>query len=160
MIDLEGTLSDHTERLALLLANEEKYKGRDPEAWKRYYKGLLHDPPRPHIMSLVHDYIRDGMRPIIYSTRFVNKYNHERQWLEAHDLLNDVELIQRESNQTKIKGPDLVVQWVRHYDPAIVVDDREEVRDKIRELHREIMAYHPNAFLQLEGESDEHSLRE
>jgi len=159
MIDLEGTLSDHSARLKILLANEEKYKGRDREAWKTYYKGLLHDPPRQHIMDLVHEYIRDGMRPIIYSTRFVNKYNHERQWLEAHDLLNHVELIQREPHMTKIKGPDLVVQWVRQYDPAIVVDDREEVRDKIRELHRDIMAYHPNAFLQIEGESDEHPLR-
>ena len=105
MVDLEGTLSDHSARLKILLANEEKYKGRDREAWKTYYKGLL----EPH--------------------------------------------------QTKIKGPDLVVQWVRQYDPAIVVDDRDEVRDKIRELHRGIMAYSPNAFLKIEGESDEHPLR-
>jgi hypothetical protein len=160
MIDLEGTLSDHSARLATLLANEEKYKGRDRESWKKYYKGLLQDPPRGHIMDLVHEYIDSGIRPIIYSTRFVNKYNHERQWLEAHDLFEKVELIQRQPHQTKIKGPDLVVQWVRHYDPAIVVDDREEVRDKIRELHRGIMAYSPNAFLQIEGESDEHPLQE
>jgi len=160
MIDLEGTLSDHSARLGVLLANEKKYKGRDRAAWKQYYSGILHDPPRQHILALVHEYIHDGMRPIIYSTRFVNKYNHERQWLESHDLFDKIDLIQREAHQSKIKGPDLVVEWVRHYDPAIVVDDREEVRDKIRELHRGIMAYSPNAFLQIEGESDEHPLQE
>ena len=80
--------------------------------------------------------------------------------LTFSDLFDKVDLIQREPHQSKIKGPDLVVQWVRHYDPSIVVDDREEVRAKIRELHRGIMAYHPNAFLQIEGESDEHPLQE
>ena len=160
MVDLEGTLSDHTDRLAVLLANEKKYKGRDRAAWKQYYKGILHEPPRPHIMDLVREYIHQDMRPTIYSTRFVTKYNYERQWLEAHDMFDKVDLIQREPHQSKIKGPDLVVQWVRHYDPSIVIDDREEVRAKIRELHRGIMAYHPNAFLQIEGESDEHPLQE
>ena len=159
MIDLEGTLSDSSARLGTLLTNEEKYKSRDRETWKKYYKDLLNDPPRPHILALVHDYIRDGMCPTIYSTRFVNKYNHEKQWLEMHNLWGHVRLIQRQPHQTKIKGPDLVVQWVREVDPAIVIDDREEVRDKIRELQRGIMAYHPNAFLPIEGESNESSLR-
>ena len=46
MIDLEGTLSDSSARLGTLLTNEEKYKSRDRETWKKYYKDLLNDPDR------------------------------------------------------------------------------------------------------------------
>ena len=160
MIDLEGTLSDHTDRLATLQANQDKYLNRDPTAWKTYYKGLIEDKPRPHIMDLTREYITDGIRPLVYSTRFVNKYNHEEEWLRTHDLWNYVDLIQRLKTETKIKGPDLVLQWVRRYDPEVVIDDRDDVRELIRNAARRTMVYGPDAFLQIEGESDEHPLQE
>lgn len=150
MVDLEGTLSDHSDRLATLLENEEKYKKRDRVAWKTYYAGLIHDPPRPHIIGLVREYIAEDIRPIIYSTRFINKYKHEEEWLKLHELWDSVDLLQREPHMTKIKGPDLVVQWVRQYDPLFIVDDREEVRDLVRALQAPCVAYAPNAFLNLE----------
>ena len=65
MVDLEGTLSDHTTRLATLLENEEKYRKRDRTAWKTYYAGLIDDPPRTHIMELVREYIEEDIRPLI-----------------------------------------------------------------------------------------------
>ena len=52
---------------------------------------------------------------------------------------------------TKIKGPDLVVQWVRQYDPLLIVDDREEVRELVREMNGPCVAYAPEAFINLEG---------
>jgi hypothetical protein len=152
MVDLEGTLSDHSIRLATLLENEEKYKKRDRTAWKEYYKGLIDDPPRKHIMELVREYIAEDIRPLIYSTRFVNKYKHEEEWLKLHGLWDEVDLLQREPHMTKIKGPDLVLQWVRQYDPIFIVDDREEVRELVRGLGTACVAYGPNAFLNLEGE--------
>ena len=151
MVDLEGTLSDHTTRLATLLENEEKYRKRDRTAWKTYYAGLIDDPPRTHIMELVREYISEDIRPLIYSTRFVNKYKHEEQWLKLHGLWDEVDLLQRESHMTKIKGPDLVVQWVRQYDPLLIVDDREEVRELVREMNGPCVAYAPEAFINLEG---------
>ena len=160
MIDLEGTLSDHTDRLATLQANQDKYLNRDPTAWKTYYKGLIEDKPRPHIMDLTRDYIEEGTRPLVYSTRFVNKYNHEEQWLRMHDLWKYVDLIQRLKTETKIKGPDLVLQWVRRYDPDVVIDDRDDVRELIRSAVRTVVVYGPNAFLKIEGQPDEHPLRE
>jgi hypothetical protein len=160
MIDLEGTLSDHTDRLALLQDDQKKYLNRDPAAWKIYYKGLIEDKPRPHIMDLTRDYIADGDRPLVYSTRFINKYNHEEQWLRMHDLWKYVDLVQRLKTETKIKGPDLVLQWVRRYDPDVVIDDRDDVRELIRSAVRTVVVYGPNAFLQIEGESNEHPLRE
>jgi hypothetical protein len=159
MIDLEGTLSDHTDRLALLQDDQKKYRNRDPAAWKTYYKGLIEDKPRPHIMDLTRDYIADGDRPLVYSTRFVNKYNHEEEWLRTYDLWKYVDLIQRLKTETKIKGPHLVLQWVRRYDPDVVIDDRDDVRDLIRSAVRTVMVYSPNAFLQIDGEPDEHPLR-
>lgn len=150
MVDLEGTLSDHSGRLAILLEDQEKYKKRNRTAWKTYYAGLIDDPPRPHIMGLVREYIAEDIRPLIYSTRFINKHNQEEKWLRLHGLWDQVDLLQREPHMTKIKGPDLVVQWVRHYDPMFIVDDREEVRDLVRQLQSPCVAYAPNAFLNLE----------
>jgi len=149
MVDLEGTLSDHEERLATLLENEEKYKKRDRTAWKEYYKGLINDAPRSHIMELVREYIAEDIRPIIYSTRFVNKYKHEEEWLKLHGLWDEIDLLQRQPHQTQIKGPDLVVQWVREYDPLLIVDDREDVRELVRAMNSPTVAYAPNAFLNL-----------
>ena len=161
MIDLEGTLTDHSRRLATLLENEEKYKKRDRTAWKEYYKGLIDDPPRPHIMDLVHEWISEDLRPIVYSTRFVNKYNHEEQWLRRHDLFDKVELLLRPSHETKIKGPELILKWVKEREPEIVVDDRDEVRDLLRGSLPRMMVYHPNAFLDTNagGDFHGHSLR-
>lgn len=150
MVDLEGTLSNHDDRLATLLEHEDKYKKRDRTHWKTYYAGLINDVPRSHIMELVREYIEEDIRPIIYSTRFINKYNQEEEWLKLHGLWGDVDLVQRQSHQTKIKGPDLVVQWVREYDPLLIVDDREEVRELVRAMQTPCVAYAPNAFLNLE----------
>lgn len=150
MVDLEGTLSDHSDRLATLLEHEDKYKKRDRTHWKKYYAGLINDPPRTHIMALVREYIAEDIRPLIYSTRFINKYNHEEEWLRLHGLWDDVDLLQRESHMTTIKGPDLVVQWVRQYEPIFIVDDREEVRDLVRAMQSPCVAYAPEAFLNLE----------
>jgi hypothetical protein len=77
-----------------------------------------------------------------------------------HDLWKYVDLIQRLKTETKIKGPDLVLQWVRRYDPDVVIDDRDDVRELIRNAARRTMVYGPDAFLQIEGESDEHPLQE
>jgi hypothetical protein len=52
---------------------------------------------------------------------------------------------------TKIKGPDLVAQWVRQYTPLLIVDDREEVRELVRAMQTECVAYAPEAFINLEG---------
>ena len=157
LVDLEGTLSDHTERLRVLTTNKQKYKGRDPDAWKTYYMGLIDDEPRPHIMELVREWIEEGLSPLVYSTRFINKYNQEEAWLKKHGLWKDVELIQRLPTETKIKGPDLVLQWVRRYEPDIVIDDRDEVRELIRNVMRHTTVYHPNAFLKPPVErADEH----
>lgn len=129
MVDLEGTLSDHTDRLATLqAATEADPKNRD--AWKIYYRGLIDDEPRPGIMEVVREWIELGIRPLVYSTRFINKYNHEEEWLRGHELWEHVDLIQRLPEQTRIPGPQLVVQWVKEFQPTIIVDDREEVRDQ------------------------------
>jgi len=156
MIDLEGTLSDHTARLATLM-DKTKDDVRHRPSWKEYYKGLIHDEPRPHMMELVQEWIENDFRPLVYSTRFVNKYNHEVEWLKINELWGKVDLIQRHPTQTKIKGPDLVVQWVKEKRPEIIVDDRKEVRDKIRALGMQTLVYGPDAFLG--GDFDGHSLR-
>jgi hypothetical protein len=157
LVDLEGVLTDHTDRLSLLQSRTADNK-RDRTAWKDYYKAIMEDQPRTHIMDMVHDWLDADIRPIIYSTRFVNKWKHEEEWLRKHDLLGRVELIQRLPHQTAIKGPDLVLQWVRQHKPEIVIDDRVEVRDKLRGLYAGMMVYGPNAFLNT-GENDGHSLR-
>jgi len=73
-------------------------------------------------------------------------------------LLGRVELIQRLPHQTAIKGPDLVCQWVRQYKPEVVIDDRVEVRDKLRGLYAGMMVYGPNAFLETGENPDGHPL--
>jgi len=158
LVDLEGVLSDHTDRLALLQSRTQDNK-RDRTAWKDYYKAIMEDQPRTHIMDMVHDWLDADIRPIIYSTRFINKYKHEEAWLRKHELFERVELIQRLPHQTAIKGPDLVLQWVRQYEPEIVIDDRIEVRDKLRGLYAGMMVYGPDAFLKTGENPDGHSLR-
>lgn len=131
MVDLEGTLSDHTDRLSVLeIATRNDPRNRT--AWKEYYKGLPDDDPREYVIDAVRRWIRSRNRVVIYSTRFTNKYMHEEEWLRGHELWDHVELWQRESHQTKIKGPDLVAEWAMELDPIILVDDREEVRTKVR----------------------------
>lgn len=145
MIDLEGVLSDHTDRLALLKERTEGRR-RDRTAWKNYYKAIMDDQPRIVIMDMVHDWLAEDIRPIIYSTRFRNKYKHEEEWLRKHELWGHVEFIQREPHQTQIKGPDLVVQWVQQYRPDLIIDDRREVGIKLQIDAPTVTVYHPNDF--------------
>jgi hypothetical protein len=134
MVDLEGTLSDNTVRLATLQVSTMRARDqRDPDAWKKYYKGLIDDDPRPAMIELVRKLIREGNRVIIYSTRFINKYNHEEEWLKGHELWQHVEFFQREPGQ-RMDGPALIAQWVRETQPAVLIDDRLEVRDRVRGL--------------------------
>lgn len=145
MVDLEGTLSDHTDRLAVLQASTAA-DPRNREAWKIYYKGLIDDEPRHQIMIMVREWIREGIRPLIYSTRFINKYNHEEEWLRGHELWEHVDLIQRLPTQTREPGPHLVQEWVQRYQPEIIIDDREEVRDRLRGLVKGMVVYGPDDF--------------
>lgn len=133
LIDLEGTLSDHTDRLAILQATT-KDDPRHRTAWKEYYKGLIEDEPRPHMMAWLRKWIQDGHRPVIYSTRFINKYNHEAEWLRGQGVSEHVDLVQRQPTQTKTLGPQLVAHWAGIFQPDILIDDREEVRDAVRRI--------------------------
>jgi hypothetical protein len=145
MVDLEGTLSDHTDRLRVLQATTQM-DPRDRTAWKTYYQGLIDDEPRDNVMYVMHEWIKMDIRPLIYSTRFVNKYSQEEEWLRGHELWEHVDLIQRLPQETKIKGPDLVCQWVWKYKPTIVVDDRESVRDIVRSQHPQVAVMGPEDF--------------
>lgn len=145
MVDLEGTLSDHTDRLAVLQASTAT-NPRDRTAWKIYYKGLPDDEPRHEIMFLVRDWIREGIRPLVYSTRFINKYNHEEEWLRGHELWEHVDLIQRLPSQTREPGPHLVEQWVREFKPEIIIDDRPEVRERLQGIIPGLMVLSPEDF--------------
>jgi len=131
MVDLEGTLSDHTDRLATLLATTAA-DPRNRDAWKTYYKGLPDDLPRPQVLLMVKEWIRQGEYVLVYSTRFKNKYAHEEEWLRGHELFNSVRLRQRDQWETRIEGPDLVAEWAVKDKPSILVDDREEVRDSVK----------------------------
>lgn len=143
MVDLEGTLSDNTRRLATL-KHTTTVDPRDREAWKKYYKGLPDDPARHSVVMIVREWIREGFNVIVYSTRFINKYEHEKEWLKGHELWEHVELLQRRSDQTRIEGPDLVGQWVKEFEPTVLIDDREEVRMIARGLG--VSAYSPEDF--------------
>ena len=145
MVDLEGTLSDHTDRLRVLQATTQM-DPRDRTAWKTYYQGLINDEPHEGVMYVLHEWIRQDIRPLIYSTRFINKYNQEEEWLRGHELWEHVDLIQRLPEEPKIKGPDLVCQWVWKYKPIIVVDDREEVRDILKSQHPQVAVMRPEDF--------------
>lgn len=131
LIDLEGTLSDHSDRLATLQA-ETAADPKNRYAWKAYYKGLPEDEPRSNVMAAMRQWIADEENIIVYSTRFINKYKHEEAWLRTHGLWDNVELLQRESTQTTIKGPTLVATWAGSIQPDILVDDREEVRELVK----------------------------
>ncbi len=142
MVDLEGTLSDHSDRLAVL-QRDTAAEVRNRDAWKTYYKGLPDDEPRPEVVDLVLAWVRSDIRPIVYSTRFINKYNHEEQWLRMHDLWDHVDLVQRQPDQTKIKGPDLVAQWAQRFKATVLVDDRDEVQDACRGLVPGLIVFGP-----------------
>jgi hypothetical protein len=130
MCDLEGTLSDHTDRLAVLKQTIDlDPKNRD--AWKTYYQGLANDVPREHVIEAVIDWIKSD-EVVIYSTRFQNKYNGETAWLHRHNLWGSVELLLRNPGDRITKGPQLVAIWASELKPKILVDDREEVRTLVR----------------------------
>jgi len=145
MVDLEGTLSDHTDRLRVLQATT-KLNPKDRTAWKTYYRGLVCDEPRENVMYVMREWIQMDIRPLVYSTRFANKYMQEEEWLRGHELWEHVDLIQRPVGEPMIKGPDLVCQWVWKYKPTIVVDDREEVRDILKRQHPQVAVLGPEDF--------------
>lgn len=148
MVDLEGTLSDHTDRLRVLQATTQK-DPRDRDAWKTYYQGLIGDEPRENVMIAMREWIRIDIRPLVYSTRYINKYNQEEEWLRGHELWEHVDLIQRipgVAHDGGIKGPDLVCQWVWRFKPNVLVDDREEVRDIVRSQHPQVAVMGPEDF--------------
>jgi len=144
MVDLEGTLSDHTDRLRVLQATT-KLDPKDRSAWKIYYKGLMCDEPRENVMIAMREWISEGIRPLVYSTRFINKYNHEEAWLREHELWEHVAKVQRLPRE-QLQGPDLVCQWVWRFRPTILVDDREEVRDIVRDQHPQVAVLGPEDF--------------
>ncbi len=145
MVDLEGTLSDNEDRLRVLQATTQM-DPRDRTAWKTYYQGLIDDEPREAVMWAVRHWIREGTRPLIYSTRFINKYNQEEGWLRGHELWEHVDLIQRPVREHQIKGPDLVCQWVQEYKPTIIVDDRKEVHEILMREHPRVVVLEPDDF--------------
>jgi len=145
LVDLEGTLTDHTDRLRVLQATTQM-DPRDRTAWKTYYQGLINDEPREGVMIAVRNWISKGDRPLIYSTRFVNKHNQEEEWLRGHELWEHVDLIQRLPQEPKIKGPDLVCQWVWKYKPTIIVDDRKEVHEILLRDHPHVVVLEPEDF--------------
>ena len=145
LIDLEGTLSDHTDRLRVLQATTQM-DPKDRTAWKTYYAGLIDDEPREAVMWAVHAWIQKDIRPLIYSTRFMNKHNQEEEWLRGHELWEHVDLIQRLPRETTIKGPELVSQWVGQYKPTILVDDRKEVHEILLREHPQVVVLEPDDF--------------
>ncbi len=145
MVDLEGTLSDHTDRLAILQATTAA-DPRNREAWKIYYKGLPDDEPRPQVLLAVKTWIEAGCYILVYSTRFKNKYGHEEEWLRGHELFDKVILRQRDQWETRIEGPDLVSEWAVRDNPHILIDDREEVRDKVKHWCPDTMVLAPEDF--------------
>ena len=144
-VDLEGTLSDHTDRLAILQATTAA-DPRNREAWKTYYKGLPDDEPREYVLGAVKMWIEEGAYILVYSTRFKNKYAHEEVWLRDHELFDKVILRQRDQWETRIKGPDLVAEWALRDQPTILVDDRPEVRDRVKHLCPETAVMGPEDF--------------
>lgn len=144
-VDLEGTLSDHTDRLAILQATTAA-DPRNREAWKTYYKGLPDDEPREDVLRAVKMWIGEGNYILIYSTRFKNKYGHEEVWLRDHELFDQVILRQRDQWETRIKGPDLVAEWAIKDKPTILIDDREEVRDKVKHVCPDTAVMGPEDF--------------
>ncbi len=147
LVDLEGTLSDHTDRLRVLEATT-ALDPKNRDAWKIYYKGLPDDEPREYVLDAVRRWFRSGTGVIVYSTRFQNKYMHEEEWLRGHELWEHVSLLQRQQNkgERSIKGPDLVAIWASELKPDILVDDREEVRDKVRLCCPDIRVFGPEEF--------------
>jgi hypothetical protein len=129
-VDLEGMLSNHTDRLARLKAAT-TVDPRAPDAWKIYYKGLPDDEPREQVVLAVRKWIADGHKVIVYSTRFANKYNHEEEWLRGHELWEHIELLQRSNKERTIPGPQLVAIWASELKPDILADDRDEVRSLV-----------------------------
>lgn len=145
LCDLEGCLSDHTERLQTL-RDTTQADPKDREAWKIYYKGLPEDEPRQHMLDTVIAWIDAGDRVVIYSTRFQNKYAHEAEWLSTHNILEGVELLQRSNSERKTKGPALVALWAGAMQPDILVDDRVEVRDLVAVTSPKIKVMGPGDF--------------
>lgn len=145
LCDLEGCLSDHTERLHTLFETTQA-DPKDREAWKIYYKGLPQDEPRQNMIDAARAWIDAGDRVVIYSTRFQNKYEHEKEWLTTHGLWGGVELLQRGNSERKTKGPALVAMWAGAMQPDILVDDRVEVRDLIAVTSPKIKVYGPGDF--------------
>ncbi len=148
MVDLEGTLTDHTVRLRVLQAATQQVI-KDRAAWKTYYAGLIDDEPREHVIRVMRHWIMDGLRPLIYSTRFANKYNHEEEWLRGHELWEHVDLIQRlpglpPQGNGGVQGPDLVCQWVQRFKPTIILDDRVEVRELVRSGYPDVVVMEPD----------------
>ena len=147
LCDLEGCLSNHTERLQTL-RDATQTDPKDRDAWKNYYKGLPQDEPRQNMVDAVRTWIDAGDRVIIYSTRFQNKYAHEAEWLTTHGLFEGVELLQRGNSERKTKGPELVAMWAGTMQPDILVDDRVEVRDLVCVTSPKIKVYGPGDFFQ------------
>ena len=113
LIDLEGVLSDNSERLKTLLESPKKRSD-----WDRYYNGLIHDEPIEENINLVLEWSGDVL---VYTTRF-HTNGIEKRWLRDHGL--DVDLQMRESYEFRIPGPDLVYAWVNLHDPDMHLDDR------------------------------------
>lgn len=126
MIDFEGTLTDNSWRQHLITGFEKN--------WREYYKGLIDDPPKLHMLIAMKQHLDDGDEVILYTTRMPNKYNMEVEWLKKNniDIRKGMELYMREN--TKTPGPQLLRSWCESLKPDIVIDDRPDNRNAVRDI--------------------------
>ena len=124
MIDLEGTLTDNRWRQHLITGPDKN--------WKDYYKGLANDPAVEPIKDTVCLLPEMGIRVIVYTTRMPNKYNMEKQWLLNNNMSHMREILFREN--TKLPGPQLLRTWCEELRPNVVIDDRPDNRNAVRDI--------------------------
>lgn len=127
IVDIDGTLSDSTQR--------QKYMLQSPKDWKSFYAEIPNDLPNQWCVEICTAMSWAGYEVILVSGRPNDYREVTNEWLNKHFVYSD-RLLMRESGDFR---PDYQVKLEilnklkKNYEILFAVDDRKQVVDMWRD---------------------------
>jgi len=136
IVDIDGTLSDASERAT-------KYLSKEPKDWDGFYAACGEDKPRQEILDLV-GALSDSYEIVLCTGRRRSTNDATRQWLMKHmtkhrsafglPILYRTDGDKRHDTQVKPELLDAYLNQHPDYKVAFILEDRNSMVAKWREL--------------------------
>ena len=130
IVDIDGTISKVGDRI--------KYLEREPKDWDSFYKACGEDEPIDIIVDMVLE-LRDMYEIVFCTGRREGVREKTEDWLfKTNYYFDEVQILMRPDgdfrHDTEVKPEMLIRAGIRHQDVAFILEDRNSMVKKWREL--------------------------